>query len=47
MYNGERSKILTKRDKTKMKTLKLRKQMNLYNAINYNFINLKSTESVS
>jgi transposase InsO family protein len=47
MFNGERRNILTKRDKTKRKTLKLRKQINLSKSINYNFINLKSKETLS
>ena len=47
MYTGERRNILTKRDRTKRKTLKLRKQINLSKSINYNFINLKSKETLS
>ena len=40
MYNGERRNIFTKRDKTKMKILKLRKQINLSKTINYNLLTL-------
>jgi hypothetical protein len=43
MFNGERRSILTKRDRTKRKTLKLRKKLNL----SHNFINLKSKETLS
>jgi len=38
MYKGERRNILTKRDRIKRKTLKLRKQMNLSKTINYNLL---------